>query len=216
MTTTDDDLAVPPASPAALASFPRRTLRAGAHLFRMHRRERPPFWFASAPPRGGGRYDLPTPHGACYLAAQPEAAFLETLARRPVRIVATEHVEKYRMADAPLPRDLEAANLPVSRARAFGLTAEVYTTPNYARTRAWARAFHAAGLKAILAIPRHDVSARLRTVTLLDAAGEHPPFGWRWTVTSTPVPGALLERLAAWGISVVPIPDEVPTVPPTL
>ncbi|MGH9119174.1 MAG: RES domain-containing protein [Acidimicrobiales bacterium] len=200
------DLAPPPGDPAALLAFPRRRLRRGTRLYRIHPAGRSPFWFA----RAGGRFDLPPPNGACYLALSGEAAFLETLARRPIGLVPAEEVDRRRLTVAPLPRDVAAANLPVRRARAFGLTAEIHTSPDRSITRAWAHALFTAGHRVIVAIPRHDVTGRQRSVTLLDRAGDHPPFRWAWRPETGDVPDRLIDRMERWGIRVVPIPYDLP------
>lgn len=205
------DLGRPPDDPAtALATFPTRRLRAATtRLYRIHRAVQGPFFFASD---GSGRFDLPAPDGACYLALSGEAAFLETLARRPTRMIPAEEVDRHRLTTAPLPRELDAANLPVKRAHGFGLTGEIHSTVDYRVSRAWARALHAAGHRAIVGIPRHDVTGRQRSVTLLDRAGEHPPFRWAWRPETAPVPERLVDRMERWGIRVVPIPFELPTI----
>jgi RES domain len=204
------DLGLPPGDPAALRRFPTRRLAAGARLYRIHRAGHGLFFFGSEG-AGRGRFDLPAPLGACYLALSGEAAFLETLARRPVRLIPLEEVDRRRLTVAPLPRPVDAANLPVKRAREFGLTGEIHATVDYAATRAWARALHAAGFAAMVGIPRHDVTGRQRSVTLFDREGEHPPYGWRWRPQTTPVPDRLLDRMERWGIRVVPIPFDLPT-----
>ncbi|MGH9243829.1 MAG: RES family NAD+ phosphorylase [Acidimicrobiales bacterium] len=210
----EPDLASPPDDAAGLRAFPKRRLRSGIRLYRIHRAPQGPFWFASSP-EGVGRFDVPRPSGACYLALSGEAAFLEALARRPKRVIPAEEVERRRLTVAPIPRDLtDAANLPVKAARAFGLTGEIHSTIDYEITRSWARALLAAGHRAIVAIPRHDVTGKQRSVTLLDRAGDHPPFGWAWRPETGPVPPSLVERMERWGIRVVPIPFDLPVTQP--
>jgi len=123
--------------------------------------------------------------------------------------------DRFALTSAPLPNELaDIANLPVQAARRFGLTAEIHTTSNRLLTRAWAQRLHEAGFTAILAFPRHDVTARHRALSMWDDRGEHPPYGWNWEPTTGPVPADLKEELGAWGISVVPIPFEVDVVAP--
>jgi len=214
---TDDFPHPPPAS--QLARFPRRTLRRGRQVFRLHHRELSPYWFGATPDdvEGGNRFDLAPPHGASYWALQPVVAILETLARRPVRMIPTEVLERFALSRASLPRDLaDVANLPVKAARRFGLTAEIHTTANRQLTRAWAQALFEAGCTSILALPRHDVTGRHRSLTLWGPAGEHAPYGWKWSAETGAVSDETLDELALWGIRVVPIPFEVETVlPPT-
>jgi len=208
------DLTGPPAS-GRLDSFPRRTLRTGSRIHRLHHANLGPWWFGSSEVGAphGNRFDLVAPRGSSYWALQPEAAFLETLARRPARLIPIELVDRFHLTVSRLPAPLDAANAPVRRSWGFGLTAEFHTTTDYRLTRQWAGALDAVGFGALIAIPRHDVTARLRSVTFFGPAGERVPSGWD-TVTG-PVPASLVDAMAAWGIRCLPIPFEVEvTAPP--
>ena len=198
-----------------LSGIPSRPLREGRTIYRLHQRGLGPFWFAStvetAP--GGNRFDLAPPRGASYWALEPVVAVLETLARRPVTLIPAELVHRFALTSAPLPRALErVANLPVKAARRFGLTAEIHTTTNRRLTRAWAAALDQAGFSAVLALPRHDVTGRHRTLTLWGPEGEHPPYGWDWQAAAGEV-GTVAADLRRWGITVVPIPFDVDVLP---
>ncbi len=204
----------PPATD--LASFPSRSLQMGRSIFRLHHRELGPFWFSStdAATPGGNRFDLVSPNGASYWALQPVVALLETLARRPVQTIPAELIDRFALTETALPHALEpVANLPVKAARRFGLTAEIHTTDDRIRTRGWAQALFGAGFRAVVALPRHDVTGRHRTLTLWGERGEHQPYGWKWPVTTGPV-GSVIHDLEAWGVRVLPIPFEVPTITP--
>lgn len=211
---SDLDLAGPPNDAASLQAFPTRTLRARTAIHRIHHHELGPFWFGSAEPEAdsGGRFDLATPEGSSYWALHPEAAFLERLARRPVTMLPLEFIDRFRLSVVELPTELSVANSPVKRARAFGLTAEFHTTGRYDITRRWAAALARAGHKGLLSIPRHDVSAKLRALTLFGRGGEHRPTGW--SATTAPLPHPLLESMRGWGIRCLPIPFEVDTIDP--
>lgn len=178
-------------------------------MYRIHHADLGPSWFGSATARGGGRFDLAAPHGSSYWALRGEAAFLETVVRRPVTVIPLELLDRFQLSTTRLPADLVAANLPVKRARSFGLTAEIHTTTNVNVTRPWAEALHAAGFDAMIAIPRHDVTAKLRAVTLFGRAGEHQPYGWTWVFDTGPLPAKLIDAMGAWGIRCLPIPFEV-------
>lgn len=208
------DLAEPPGDPEELARFPTRTLRTGTSIHRIHHAELGPFWFGSAEPKAdtGGRFDLPSPLGSSYWALQSEAAFLERLARRPVTVVPLELLDRFLLSTVDLPDDLTVANSPVKRARGFGLTAEFHTTSHLPITRRWAAALSAAGHRGLLAIPRHDVTARLRTLTLFGRSGEHRPRRWRAHTQS--LPPSLLDAMSRWGIRCLPIPFDVETIRP--
>lgn len=208
-----------PPDAAELVSFPRRTLRKSRPIFRLHHRDLGPFWFSStdAADDGGNRFDLEPPNGASYWALQAVVAVLETLARRPVQIINTELLDRYALTESTLPHDLtDIANVPVKAARRFGLTAEIHTTADRRSTRAWAQALFTCGFRAIVSLPRHDVTGRHRSLTLWGQSGEHAPYGWHWPTTSSAVPEEVTTELELWGIRVVPIPFEVETITPVL
>lgn len=208
----DLDLAEPPADVTALERFPVRTLRAGTAIYRIHHHELGPFWFGSAEPDadGGGRFDLATPKGSSYWALQAEAAFLERLARRPISMLPLEVLDRFHLSTVALPDDVAVANSPVKRARSFGLTAEFHTTGQYSITRRWAAALAQVGHRGLLSIPRHDVTARLRALTLFGRGGEHRPKGWK--ADTAPLPSTLIDSMSDWGIRCLPIPFEVETL----
>ncbi len=210
------DLVDPPGEPGALAGFPRRTLPAGGRIFRLHHANLGACWFGSAAIDAphGNRFDLAAPSGSSYWALRAEAAFLETLARRPARVIPLELIDRYRLTVAHQPRPIEAANTPVKQAWGYGLTGEFHTTTDYRITRRWAAALQRDGFTAVIAIPRHDVTARLRSITLFGPTGEHRPFGWTWESETVPVPAALIDAMAAWGVRCIPIPFEVEVIPP--
>ncbi|MCP3937506.1 MAG: RES family NAD+ phosphorylase [Actinomycetia bacterium] len=208
------DLAEPPRS--GLDRFPRRTLRGDTRLFRIHHANLSPCWYSGFPEEhpNAGRFDLKPPRGTSYWALRPEAAFLETLARRPVSTIPIELIDRYALSEVRLPSELACANSPVQRARGFGLTAEFHTTVDYTITRGWATALHRAGFRALLSIPRHDVTARLRSLALFGRAGEHLPKGWASRLSTAPIGHRLLDRMATWGIRCLPIPHDVETIAP--
>ncbi len=207
------DFADPPSSDR-LRSFPTRRLAPGVEIHRIHHANLGPFWFASRERDdvGGGRFDLSNPNGASSWALQPEASFLETVARRPVSVIPLELLDRFGLSTVVLPSEIAAANTPVKRARSFGLTGEFHTTSAYPATRRWAGALFASGHHALIAIPRHDVTARLRSVTLFGRGGEHVPSGWRRATTTRAVPPTLIDQMGTWGIRCLPIPFDVTTI----
>lgn len=208
------DLAEPPDDLSSLGRFPVRTLRPGSPIHRIHHHELGPFWFSSADVdgEGGGRFDVPPPEGSSYWALQPEAAFLERLARRPINVLPLEQLDRFHLSTVTLPEPVTVANAPVKGARRFGLTAEFHTTRHYPLTRRWAAALAHAGHRGLLSIPRHDVTAKLRALTLFGPAGEHVPAGWK--ATTSPLPTSLVQSMSSWGIRCLPIPFEVDTIEP--
>lgn len=207
-------LAEPPVASGSLNNVPAESL-AGAVVHRVWRRSNPegvarpdPWWFASAPGNAdrGGRFDLSTPMGTCYLATRPVGAVLEALqahllalpldelrSRRLARIVAP--------GDAPSAARLTAAAL----AGRHGVTAALWAGGDRGMTQRWATAFRRDGWWALYSGLQHDPSGRLRGFALFDHAGAHPPsMGRRWTVEGfDPSEDTELHRdLASFGIEV--------------
>lgn len=185
--------------PERLGGFPRRTLRAGVELFRIHGAGRDPRWFSSD---GSGRFDLPEPDGTCYLAAEPLGAFVEVFG--DVALVDEADVRAKQLSVVSLSSDVVLADCASTRALAFGVDASVHSASNYARTQEWAVAFHAASFDGVRYLVRHDPSQRLVGVALFGPAGESPSTG----PVSTERIGSSLVRNAErrFGIRVVPAP----------
>lgn len=179
---------------------------------------RGPFHFGSAAPDArddeGSRYDLPAPDGTCYLALSPIGAWLEVF--RTVGRVATDDVRRRRILETRPPRRIRAANLLAREAGKHGLTGEIHTTRRYSLTRAWAIRLHQAGFRALLGKVRHDPSLRERSLTLLDDAGEHEPFGWRWRkeIRRLDQEEALIAAAEEYGFRVLDPPTDVVTDKP--
>lgn len=219
-------VASPPDDPRALASFPPLKPPPGilAPFWRLYRHfdadtgaTRNPFWFASAAPDdpGGGRYDLPQPLGANYWAGTAAGAWLEVF--RGALLIDSADLRRRRLARTRAPQPLRLANLLVKAAHRFGLTTEIYTSADYSTPRRWATAFQQAGFQGIWGQARQDPTVKLRTLTLLDEAGTHPPFGWEWELRTTEpaADGDLLREMAGWGYLVVDVPHDVPVDQPS-
>lgn len=108
----------------------------------------------------------------------------------------------------------ELADLTSKRSTGRGLNAEVHTTPDYAKPRAWAERLRAAGARGLRYGARSDPALRARAIALFGTAGHHAraPAGLRTEVgpLDTRKARRLLEER---GVLVVPIPADVPTVP---
>jgi hypothetical protein len=193
-------LAQPPATPEALADFPVHELAAGSRLARIHRRELSPLWFRHD---GGGRFDLPPPRGTLYAAAEPLGSYVEVF--RHVRLVPWEEIDARRLSILVPRKAVRLADCTTRRARAFGLTGAVHTTPDYDETQAWAAAFAAAGLDGVRYLVRHDPAQRLAGFAVFAPAGSGDPR-WHWDVASTgPIPSGLLRAVEEqFGLSVLP------------
>jgi hypothetical protein len=100
-------IVLPPAMPLV-------TLPAGAHLWRIHRKDLDPLWFGPGPghpPRS--RFDAPAgEYRVCYLGDSPEVALAETIVRQPTaRLVPRARLDQRQIARVPVMRDLRLARL---------------------------------------------------------------------------------------------------------
>ncbi|HSU82472.1 MAG TPA: RES family NAD+ phosphorylase [Thermoanaerobaculia bacterium] len=194
-------LSLPPDAPSRLADFPSRVLPAGSPWFRVVRKGRGPWWFGGTM---DGRFDLPEPHGTCYLAADPVASLLEILGpERNGGIVASEFLAERRIRELQVPEEVLAADVTSRRASRFGITAEIGTLVPYERPQAWAASLFQAGFRGILYWLRHD-PARSEALALFGPHGERKT--WK-RGRERAVSGELIRRLRTeCGIEVVPIP----------
>ena len=71
----------------------------------MHRVRRSAWWFSSD---GSGRFDLPVPHGTCYLAEEPLAALLEVT--RGLTILSEDFLADRRLLTATLTVEMRVAD----------------------------------------------------------------------------------------------------------
>lgn len=193
----------PPGKPPEdLRHFPERVLAPGAPLFRIHRADRGPWWFASD---GAGRFDLAPPRGTCYLAGDPLGAFVEVF--RDTRVVPEREVRRRSLSRLALPRPLRLADCAARRGRMFGLTAAVHSTPDFELTRAWGAAFAAAGFDGVRYLVSHDPAQRLAGYALFGDAGESADAGAWPPGEPSEIDAALLRRARhQFGLLAVPAP----------
>lgn len=214
-------LADPPPPPRDLARLPRRDLRASTLHRVFSARRGSPWWFASLPPGGDpdrhGRFDLPAPAGACYLARTPVGAVLEAFQGFDGLLPDVE-LGARRRAEVVVPPDAPAAaDLADRRARGLGATAALWAGGPRRLTQSWAVALHRAGWRAVHHGIAHDPAGRHRAVTLFDDTGEHAPYddaeGWRPTVHHLRDDARLRGALAGFGIEVLRSDPQLPVVP---
>lgn len=187
------------APPSSLDSFPTWRLGPERTLFRVHRRGRNPWFFASGP---DGRFNLAHPDGTCYLSETDVGAFLETLGRLG-RLIPQHDVDERALSTLTLPRELRLADCTVARARGFGITAGIHALEDYGRTQAWARAFRRVGFEGIRYRLSHDPRAPGVGIALFGPSGEA-----EWpTADMQPIPPDLITRVARrFGLLVVESP----------
>lgn len=176
-------LRVPDEAAFNFRKFPRRTLRAGGHWFRQHRErvgaDRGAWFFASCPPgvEGEGRFDLPAPHGTCYLATTSKGAVNELIGpEAAVRgWVDADLVAGRVVSRLLLPGEVRAANVSSERAADFRVTRELVTTEDYGLSQHWAKTFHKAEFGGIVTELRFTPGPT-RGLALFGAAGIPDPL----------------------------------------
>jgi len=177
----------PPGQP--LDDFPTHTASVRSLLHRAHHRDLGPWWFSSA----GGRFDLPTPRGTCYLADDPLVALRERIG---VVLGSAEQVpasllEETVVSRLHLPRPHRVADLTARRATRFGATRELETMVPYAVPQAWALALAAVGHEGVRYGPRFSTGA-VTSIAVFGAAGAGPGDVDAVPVPAVDLPGAPL------------------------
>jgi RES domain len=171
--------------PTDLAGFPRWRLRKQQRMFRAHTLGLSPWWFASG---DAGRFNLPKPHGTCYLAIDVATALRERCGPELVELglVSADFAARTMVSRLSVPRERQLADACHQSAAHFGVTRELFTiaVPSYTLTRKWAAAFHATGAGGIRYKSRFTTTARANAVALFDAAGERD-----WPPDPAPLPG---------------------------
>lgn len=187
------------APPSDLDGFPAHPAETNLDLYRIHRAERSPWWFSSS----GGRFDLlRSERATCYLAERPIGAFLEVF--RASSVVAAAEVAARRLSRLRPPRPARLADCTVEAARAFGVTAEIHSTPDYGLPLLWAEAFAAAGFDSVRYRVSHDPSQQELGIALFGPAGVQ-----ELPVAATEEIGAALleEARRRFGLVVAPTPE---------
>jgi len=165
----------------------------------------------------GGRFDLPDPDGACYLATSASGAALEVFQDFGRGVLPAPELRVRARAQVTAPTNSpRAVQLTAARARAVGVTQALRAGSDRALTQRWAVALRRAGWRALWHGTQHDPTGLARSVTLFDTAGAHPPYddseGWVPVVTSLDRDPATLNALARHGIRIIPDPDPT-TIP---
>lgn len=169
-------------------------------LFRIHRASLRPWWFSRS---GVGRFDPIASEGmgGCYFAERPEGSFLEVF-KGFTGLIPREEVEARLLLRVEIPREMNLADCTAEQARAWGITAEIHSTPHYEQTQAWAHAFVRAGFDGVRYLLRHDPAQRIAGVVLFGPAGSPPmlPAG-----PGEPIGEEVIEEVSRrFGIQVTP------------
>ena len=204
----------PPVDRTRLAGFPEEALSEKTLVWRVTKRAHGPWWFNSDLTQ---RFDLPQPHGTCYLAFDAVTAFLEALgpdrdiAAAGTIVVSDRFVAERRLRRLTLPHPFVAAHLASRRAAPYGVTLEISTIIPYDMSQEWASALREAGFDALIYRARHDPGAAT-ALALLGRTGERTSWN---KGTAHQIAGELLDELGQeLDLRVEPVPrlDQLETI----
>jgi hypothetical protein len=163
----------------------------------------------------GGRFDLRSPRGTCYLASNRLAAWVEVF--RGTRMVDRTDARSRRLLQSHVPRRLALADITNRGAVAGGVSLD----PHAGSDRAVSQSFAAAidedrRFRGIWSWTRHDPSKGSNTLALFDDQGDHAPYGWPWRITIIdPLDDfELLTELASCGLGVAGVPHDLSVIAP--
>ena len=91
-------------------------------------------------------------------------------------VIPSKEIEARLILRTEMPREIHLADCTSERARAWGITGEIHSTPHYEETQAWAHAFVCAGFDGVRYLLRHDPSQRMAGVALFGPAGSPEGF----------------------------------------
>jgi hypothetical protein len=200
--------------PPDLDGFPRADEPLPTIWYREHaaRPEQPDlgcWWFSShaAGAEPGGRFDLRSPHGTCYLGETRGVAVRERCGRfLAARLpVPASHLTGRVVSEvSPEPFPVAVADLTSPDGARFGVTGELAAGNDYGLSAAWADALATASFDALLFQPRFTPGQE-RGLALFGEAGADPRRG---PVRSVEGVAEVLDRL---GYRVLEVPSSQAT-----
>lgn len=186
-----------------IGRLPRRSLRAGTTLHRVHRLAP---WYFDASPDARFNPIHAAGRGACYWAEKPLGAFIEAF--RTMRVVAEADVQARRLSTITLEADLTVVNLTVKKALSGGITAAIASGADYSAAQRLASDLQGQ-CDGVRYRARHDLSQQLICVALFGPQGDlmtDPDSGLPAPQT-TAIPGAVLDDATRlFGYSILPTP----------
>jgi hypothetical protein len=189
----------------SLRRFPRSTLRGDRTVYRIHRADRAPWYFAR---EGFGRFDPVGVEGmgCCYLALAELGAWVEAFRRR--MLLDEADVAARRLLHTAIGRDLRLADATSRRALQFGVTATVGAGDDYTASQAFAADALEAGWDGVRYLVRHDPGQKLYGLALFGPAGSADPSDPAWpSVPDDVIPDDLVAEAARmFGYRVLPAP----------
>lgn len=185
--------------------LPRRTVKAGAQLYRIHRAVHGPWFFDGS---GDGRFDPVNSagRGACYWSESPLGAWVEVFRTR--MLLGPDDLTERRLSIATLASDQVVRDLASRRALAAGVTTALTAGADYGPSHALSEDLQgvAAGVRWRV---RHDLAQELTGIAWFGPAGSANPS----TLASLPptetndVPEHLVaEARRLFGYEVLPLP----------
>jgi RES domain len=192
-------------TPVDAGRLPRKTLKAGTPLYRIHRAVHGPWFFDDGPL---GRFN-PTGspgRGACYFAEQPLGAWVESF--RTTMVLAEADVAARALTAVTLDRDVVVRDLTVRRALKAGVTTALTAGGDYRDSQALADALQgrADGVRWRV---RHDLAQQLKGIAWFGPAGPADD-ALRTTLppaVTEPIPRDLVaDAERRFGYSVLPTP----------
>jgi RES domain-containing protein len=193
----------PSAQVSDRVSLPRRTLRPGTKLYRIHRNTFGPWFFDGS---GAGRFDPVGTDGcgACYWSEQPLGAWIEVFRAR--RLIPATEIASRCLATVELLDPLVVVDLTTRRALAAGVTAATTAGHDYSEAQAIADGMQVAraGIRWRL---RHDLRQILIGVAIFGPEqGSRGPKGFS-KVRDEAIPTELAdEACRLFGYEVLPDP----------
>ncbi|PTR27441.1 RES domain-containing protein [Rhodococcus sp. OK519] len=182
----------------SLAGFPTWSLTTRRQLWRGHRTDNGPWWFASS---GRGRFDLAEPRGTCYVAFDERTAIRETVGEvlATAGVIPHDFAAERSMSRLRIPARRILADTCAEEAADFGLTRELCTVTPYEIPQRWASALagSCAGLR---------YQSRFTTGTSPNAAALFDDAGARgdWAVDDNAQPFAAAARRSGFTVGSVP------------
>jgi hypothetical protein len=183
--------------------LPRRTLRAGTRLYRIHRAVNEPWFFSS----GSGRFDPVgvTGRGASYWAEDTLGAWVETFRTR--MLLPEREIVERRLSVATLGEDVVVCDLTVRRALTAGVTVALTAGADYSVAQALAGRLRGKYV-AVRWRLRHDLRQRLIAIAWFgDAQPDRSMRGSLPLTETLEIPEELLsEACRTFGYQVLPDP----------
>lgn len=170
-------------------------------------------WNFSSQPPGRNRFDVRVPWGTCYWSDRRYGAWVEVF--RGLLVVDVKDVTRRRLFIG-VPPPLHLADTASMEAYAFGVTAELATTPDYDEPQRWAETFLRANYQGLRSKCRHDPSHTAGNIAIFGEAGA-PQSVADWTVQRVDLreDPTLASELSRLGVTIAAVPHVVPVVPPS-